>query len=186
MVICHEFPKSISKCNIYISNIITGINLRSLLILKKRNETLPYVSLVRPILEYGAACWDPYREGLIIALDRVQNKSTKYTHHTSGSNWEVLASRIKLSRICAPYKAYSVERTWKAIIHRLQRSHYLNKVDHEQKIRGRRQIKGKGKFSFMNRTIQDRNQLPADVLGTLHCKTNTLEKTASKAIIEVC
>ena len=34
--------------------------------LKKRNSNtkrLAYMSLVRPILEYGAACLDPYREG---------------------------------------------------------------------------------------------------------------------------
>jgi hypothetical protein len=44
-------------------------------ILKKGNsntKSLAYTSLVRPILEYGAACWDPYREGQINALDRVQ------------------------------------------------------------------------------------------------------------------
>jgi len=30
------------------------------------------MSLVCPILEYGEACWDPYREGQIILLDTVQ------------------------------------------------------------------------------------------------------------------
>jgi len=33
------------------------------------------MSLLRSILEYGAACWDPYREGQITALDRVQKKA---------------------------------------------------------------------------------------------------------------
>jgi hypothetical protein len=28
----------------------------------KNTQSLAYTSLVRPILEYGAACWDPYRE----------------------------------------------------------------------------------------------------------------------------
>ena len=28
----------------------------------KNTKRLAYKSLVRPILEYGAACWDPYRE----------------------------------------------------------------------------------------------------------------------------
>jgi len=39
-------------------------------IFKKGNsntKSLAYMSLVRPILEYGAACWDPYREGQITA-----------------------------------------------------------------------------------------------------------------------
>jgi len=47
-------------------------------ILKKGNSNtkrLAYMSLVRPILEYGAVCWDPYREGQISALDRVQKES---------------------------------------------------------------------------------------------------------------
>ena len=42
-----------------------------------------------------------------------------------------------------------------------------------------------GKYSFVNRTIQDWNQLPADVLGTLHCKPNTLKKRVREVIIEV-
>ena len=54
------------------------------------------MSLVRPILEYGAACWDPYREGQIIALDRVQKKASKFAHHKNSPNWETLASRRKL------------------------------------------------------------------------------------------
>ena len=51
-------------------------------ILKKgysNTKSLAYMSLVRPILEYGAACWDPYREGQISALDRVQKSGQIYT-----------------------------------------------------------------------------------------------------------
>ena len=70
-------------------------------------KRLAYMSLVRPILEYGAACWNPYSEGQIIALDGVQKKAAKFAHHTNSSNWETLASRRKLSRICALFKAYS-------------------------------------------------------------------------------
>jgi len=87
-------------------------------ILKKGNsntKSLAYMSFVRPILEYGAACWDPYREGQISALDRVQKKAAKFSHHTNSPNWETLASRRKLSRICALFKAYSWEPAWKPI-----------------------------------------------------------------------
>jgi hypothetical protein len=37
----------------------------------------------------------------------------------------------------------------------------------------------------MNRTIQDWNQLPAEVLGILPCKPNTLKKRVRKVINEV-
>ena len=98
------------------------------------NKILAYVSLVRPILEYGAACWDPYREGQACALDRVQKKAAKFAHHRKSPNWETLASRRKLSRICALFKAYSGKRAWKPIGDRLQRPHYLSRVDHERKL----------------------------------------------------
>ena len=77
-----------------------------------------------------AACWDPYREGQISALDRVQKKAAKFAHNRKSPNWETLASRRKLSRICALFKAYSGERAWKSIGDRLQRPHYLSRVDH--------------------------------------------------------
>jgi hypothetical protein len=74
---------------------------------------------VRLILECGAACWDPYREGQINALDRVQKKAAKFAHHRNDSNWETLARRRKISRICALFKAYTGERAWKATGDRL-------------------------------------------------------------------
>jgi hypothetical protein len=61
-------------------------------ILKKGNSStkgLGYMSLVRPILDYGAAYWDPYREGQKTALDMVQKKAAKFAHHTKSSNWEI-------------------------------------------------------------------------------------------------
>ena len=144
-------------------------------IFKKGNsntKSLAYMSLVRPILEYGASWWDPHREGRIIALDRVQKKAAKFAHHTNSTNWETLASRRKLSRSCALFKVYSGEREWKVIGDKLQRPHYeyLSRVDHERKIRSRRQRTDIRKYSFVNRTIQDWNQLPAEVLGTRPCK----------------
>jgi hypothetical protein len=41
-------------------------------VLKKGNgntKCFAYTSIVSPILEYGAACWDPYRKGQVHALD---------------------------------------------------------------------------------------------------------------------
>ena len=138
-----------------------------------------------PILEYGAACWDPYREQQISALDRVQKKAAKFAHHTNSPHWETLASRRKLSRICALFKAYSGERAWKSIGDRLQRPHYLNRLDHEKKIRSMGQRTDIGKYIFVNRTIQHWNQIPAGVLGTLPCNRITFKKRVRKVIIEL-
>ena len=143
------------------------------------------MSLLRTILEYGAACWDPYREGQISALDRVQKKAAKFAHQKNSPNWEILVSRRQLSRICALFKTYCGERAWKPIGDRLERPHYLSRVDHERKIRSRRQRTDIGKYSFVNRTIQHWIQLPAEVLGILPCKSITFKKRVRKVIIEL-
>jgi hypothetical protein len=47
-----------------------------------------YTSLVRPILEYGAAWWDPFKEGQINAFDRVQKKGAKFANSMNDLNQE--------------------------------------------------------------------------------------------------
>ena len=133
------------------------------------------------ILEYGATCWDLYRERQISALDRVQKKAAKFAHHKNSLNWETSVSRRKLSCICVLFKAYSGECAWKSIGDRLERSHYLSRVDHERKIRNRRQRTDIGKYSFVNRTVQQWNQLTAEVLGILRCKPITFKKEAKES-----
>jgi hypothetical protein len=57
---------------------------------------------------------------------------------------------------------------------------YLSRGDHGKKIRSRKQRTDIGKYSFVNRTIQFWNQLPADALGTLSCKPSILGKGLGK------
>jgi len=63
-----------------------------------------YMSLARPILKYGASCWEPNMKGQINALDRVQKKADKFANHTNYSGWETLAHRRKIARICSLLK----------------------------------------------------------------------------------
>jgi hypothetical protein len=126
-------------------------------VLKKGNrntKSLAYTSMVRPILEYGAACWDPNREDQINALDRVQRKAAKFANLTNASDWDTLAQRRTAARLCALLKAYNGERAWKAIGARLHRPYYLSRVDHVRKIRDRMQRTDIEKYSFVNRTIK--------------------------------
>jgi hypothetical protein len=125
---------------------------------------------VRPILEYGAACWDPYREGQINALYRVQNMTANFAYRRSYSNWGTSIQRRKIARIHAIFEAFTGE-GWKAIGDRLQRPCYLSRVDHDTKIRNRRQKTDLGKHLFVNRNMQLWNQLPADALVSRPSRT---------------
>ena len=94
--------------------------------------------MVLPVLEYGAACWDPCKEGQINALDRVQTKAAQFTNHTKDSDWETLAQRRTIARLCELFKANSGERTGTATRDKLRRPHYLSRFDHVRKIRDRK------------------------------------------------
>ena len=134
--------------------------------------SLAYMSLVRPNFEYGATCWDPYTEGQINALDRVQEGqinasdrvqkiAAKFANLTNDSVGDTSVLRRKTARICALFEAYTREGAWKSIGERLKGSCYLSRDDHNRKIRARKQRTDIGKYSFVNRTIKLRNQLPA-------------------------
>jgi hypothetical protein len=100
----------------------------------------------------------------------------------SESNWETLSQRRKISRKCAVFKAYSGERAWKFIGDRLQWPNYLSRLDHDWKIRNRRQRMDIGKYSFVNRTIRLWNLLPAEILETLPCKPSACRKKVRRVI----
>ena len=105
--------------------------------------------------------------GTNTCIRKGQKNANKFAYHTNESNWETLSQRRKISHIRAVFVAYSGERAWKAIGDRLHRPNYLSRVDHERKIRNRRQRTDIGKYSFVNRTIRLWNRSPTEILGTL-------------------
>jgi len=148
----------------------------------RNTKSLVYTSLAGRILEYGSTCWDPYREQ-INALDWAQKKAAQFTNHTKYSDWETLAQRRTIARLYALFKAYNGEWAWKATHDRLQRPYYLSRVHHVQKIRDRKQRMGTEKYSFINRTIKNCNQIPAEALGTFPFKPNIFRNRVRKAVI---
>ena len=155
-------------------------------ILKKGNskvKRLGYTALVRPILEYGSSCWDPYRKGQVRALDRVQKRAAKIAKIENGVGWETLEQRRMIARLSALFKAYTGDPAWRDIGKRLRKPCYLGRDDHQHKIRTRKQRTDIGKFSFANRSIRDWNQLPAELLATYPCSLNLFKKRIKMFIL---
>jgi hypothetical protein len=63
------------------------------------------MTLVCPIFEYGASCWDPYRVGQINALDRVLKQAAKFSNHTNNSVWGKLGAAQKDSSHLCPVQS---------------------------------------------------------------------------------
>jgi hypothetical protein len=99
-------------------------------------------------------------------IDRIQMMVAQFTNHKEDCDWETLAQRRTIKR----FKAYSGDRAWKTIRDRFRRPYYLSRVDHVWKIRDRKQRTDIGKYSFLNKTIKNWNQLTAEAFRTLPCK----------------
>ena len=138
--------------------------------------------ICRHILECGSACWDPCREGQINALDRVQKEVAQFTDNAKDSDWEILAQRRTVARLCALLKAYCGERAWETIRDRLRRACYLSRVEHDRKIRDRKQRTDIENSSFVNRTVKNWKKLPAEQLGTFPCKPKILDTELGKKL----
>ena len=155
-------------------------------IFKKGNNNtkrLAYTALVRPILEYGAVCWDPYREGQVSALNRVQKRAVKFANNIKESGWETLAQRRLIVRIYTLFNAYNGRQDCKATGNKLLKQCYLSRDDHNRKIRTRKKRTDVGKYFFVNRTIKSWNQLPASLLASFLCKLNTFKKRVKNVYV---
>jgi len=80
------------------------------------------------------------------------------------------------------FKASSGERAWKAIRGTLRRTYYFSRVEHVPKISDRKQRRDIGKYSFVNRTTKNWNQLPTETLRTFPCKPKVFRNRVRKAI----
>jgi len=100
------------QVNYTVQNACKALNFIMRVLRKGNSNTkiLAYTSLVHPIFEYGAACWDPHRESQKNTLDRMQKKAAKFANHASHSVCET--QRRKIARICSLFRAYSGKRAW--------------------------------------------------------------------------
>ncbi|XP_072032799.1 uncharacterized protein [Amphiura filiformis] len=78
-------------------------------------KSTAYLTLVRPVLEYAAGAWDPYRAGLIKKIESVQRKAARFctgdyqressvTQMLEDLGWDTLAVRRERNRLAMFYK----------------------------------------------------------------------------------
>ena len=70
------------------ANRLLGIILKSFHYRTKQSLIPLYKSLVRPKLEFGAAAWNPWHEGDIICLERVQRRLIRSLSNVRGTTYE--------------------------------------------------------------------------------------------------
>jgi hypothetical protein len=97
------------------SNVLAFVR-RNLSHCKQSIKEKAYITLVRPLLEYASAVWDPYTLTNVSALDKVQRRAARvvkgvfsYQESVTGLlkdlGWPSLTTRRKNSRLVHLYKA---------------------------------------------------------------------------------
>jgi hypothetical protein len=81
-------------------------------------------------------------------------RAAKSANNITESSWETLAQSRLIARISAFFKAYTWKEAWKATGERLLIPCYLSRVNHNRKIRTRKQRTDVGIYSFVTRTIK--------------------------------
>lgn len=131
-----------------------------------------YKSLVRSQLEYGVQIWNPYRQGLIDAIEGVQRRATKSRQSCRG-----LPYTDRLEKLRLPSLIYRRKRADLIMLFNLLSSDmkdlicpslsvctYERTRGHDKKMMTRLAHKDCRKFFFGNRVVQDWNGLPEDVV----------------------
>lgn len=93
-----------------------GFLWRNLLHCPRELREQAYFAVVRSVLEYSAAVWDPHRKGDILALEKVQRRAARFvtgdssrtssvTAMLEGLGWKSLRERRRDIRLATFYKA---------------------------------------------------------------------------------
>jgi hypothetical protein len=131
---------------------------------------------VGTVLECGAVCWDPHREGQVSALNWVQKRVPKFVSNVNESGWETLAQCRLIAQICTLFKICKGRTGLESNKDILLKLCYMSREDHNWKIRTRKQTADVGKYSFVNQTIRSWNQLLAGLLVSFSHKLKSLER----------
>ena len=149
-----------------------------------------YRSLIRPILEYATSVWDPYREGEIKEVEKVQRlaarRVTGYTKkwqiekNKKGEEvkvfvkpselvkqlgWDLLEKRRKDDRLCDYFRAMEGRGGWKELYTKIEMDMAERNCrrNNGRKVMLKSSRKDVGKYSFMNRTGGEWNKLDGEV-----------------------
>jgi len=135
-------------------------------------KNLAYTSLIRPLLEYATAAWDPYTAGDTAKLEMVQRRAARFakkdyrrttsvTQLLSNLGWDQLADRRSAARLCMLFKA---THGLAAIpTDTFKRPSRVSRYSTENTFINLPCRIDAYKFSFFPRTISDWNALPEAV-----------------------
>ena len=170
--------------NLHINNIVCKANknlhfvMRNLKFASRNTKSLAYKTLIRPILEYSSAVWDPYQNYLVNKIEGVQRKAARYvcnqhSRHDSVKcmiqelEWPSLSDRRIIARLSMFFKIYNNFSAYRDLHSELHSANYIGRHDHACKVSEISASSDREKYSLIPRTIKDWNSLPSSICDEL-------------------
>ena len=135
-----------------------------------------YTTLVRPMLEYSSAAWDPYRKYQVNCLEMVQRRAARFVTRTQGTDegcvtralnhlqWPTLESRRKVARLSLLHKTLHGKASVAMPSYVTHKPDLRTRGSHPMKFLTIQSNCDEYKNSFWPRTIREWNKLPPAVL----------------------
>ena len=159
------------KTSINKANKVLGLIRRSFKFLNEENTKLLYVSLIRPILEYGNVVWSPKLMKHVHDLERTQRRVTKLIPNLKDKSYEERLKALKLPTLAYRRLRGDVIETYK-YTHSIYKVEVLPfKLDNDTSRRnnGYKILKERYKNAcrqnyYGNRVVNGWNALPSEVV----------------------
>ena len=153
------------------TNRILGMIYRTITCKNKENIMNLYKTLIRPILDYGAAVWNPHQKSDIIKLERIQRRATKMIKELKNLPYEERLSRCNLISLESRRRRYDLIETYKIMKSKYNiKSEKLFKIKenqtrgHNLKIFKQQARLNTRKYFFSQRIVNDWNKLPKEAI----------------------
>ena len=134
-----------------------------------------YKALVRPILEYGGAVWDPYTTESVNNIEKVQRRAARWITSKYDADIEEdmsalgltsLANRRKQARLSAFYKIHHGQiKISTRIKTQLSKRRHSTRTAHSQTYNIEHSRTNYRQMSFFPRTAREWNKLPDNIVS---------------------
>ena len=149
------------------ANRLLGMIRRTITCRNKRNILNLYKTLVRPILDYGAAVWSPHQKGDIEKVEKIQRRATRMIEEIRYLPYEDRLKECNLITLELRRRRYDLIETFKIMneIYAVNKEKFFqirtnSTRGHDQKIYKQQSRLNARKFFFTQRVVNDWNKLP--------------------------
>ena len=153
------------------ANRLLGMIWRTLSCKNKDNVLNLYKTLVRPILDYGAAIWNPHQKTDIQKIERVQRRATRMINGLKHLTYEERLKKCNLTSLENRRRRYDLIETYKIMtnIYKIDREKLFEIKEtqtrgHDLKIYKQHTRLNVRKYFFTERIINDWNKLPKEAI----------------------